>query len=183
MNSYIDVVLKPDAELREAELSSKVFTKFHKGLVALKTDQIGISFPKVRVKLGLVYRLHGNVDKLKELQELNWLGPLIGYCNVSDICPIPEIVQHRNVREIRSNLSSSKLRRLVTRGSIDKQGEKRYKIKMLSNSFDNPYLDILSSSTGQVYRKFFYFGEVQAEPIVGPFDSYGLSKSATIPWF
>jgi CRISPR-associated endonuclease Csy4 len=183
MNSYIDIVLKPDAELREAELSSKVFTKFHKGLVTLETNQIGISFPKVKVKLGLVYRLHGNEDKLIELQGLNWLGPLIGYCNVSGICPIPDVVQYRNIKERRSNLSSSKLRRLIARGSIDKDGEKRYKIKMLSNSFGNPYLDILSSSTGQVYRKFFNFGEVLAEPIVGTFDSYGLSKSATIPWF
>jgi CRISPR-associated endonuclease Csy4 len=183
MNSYLDIILKPDAELREAELSSKVFTKLHKGLVTLKTNQIGISFPEVKVKLGLIYRLHGDIDKLTELQELNWLGPLIGYCKVSDVLSIPNAVKYRNIKEKRSNLSSSTLRRLIARGSIDKDGEKRYKIKMLSNSFDNPYLDILSSSTGQVYRKFFEFGDILAEPVDGSFDSYGLSKDATIPWF
>ncbi|MGL5371771.1 MAG: type I-F CRISPR-associated endoribonuclease Cas6/Csy4, partial [Plesiomonas shigelloides] len=44
MDAYIDIRLMPDAEMREAELSSKVFTKFHKALVTLQSNKIGISF-------------------------------------------------------------------------------------------------------------------------------------------
>ncbi|MFK3863381.1 type I-F CRISPR-associated endoribonuclease Cas6/Csy4 [Pseudoalteromonas rhizosphaerae] len=183
MDSYIELRLQPDAEMREAELSSKVFTKFHKALVALSTNQIGISFPQVNVKLGRLFRIHGNADLLHDLQGLNWLGPLLGYCQSSNILPVPEQTQYRIISERRSNMSSAKLRRLITRGSINKDGEKRYKVKMLSQGFDNPYLDLFSSSTGQVHRKFFALSDIQAHSVDGEFDCYGLSKTATVPWF
>ena len=183
MDSFIDIQLKPDAEMREAELSSKVFTKFHKALVTLNTNQIGISFPLVNLKLGRMFRIHGNVSLLHDLQRLDWLGPLIGYCQIGVISPIPLQVHYRVISSKRSNLSKSKLNRLIARGSIDKEGEKRYKIKMLSQGFDNPYLDLFSSSTEQVYRKFFDLSSIHDQPVSGVFDSYGLSKTATIPWF
>jgi CRISPR-associated endonuclease Csy4 len=183
MDSYINIQLKPDAEMREAELSSKVFTKFHKALVALNSNNIGISFPQMKVKLGRLFRLHGQASALHDLQGLEWLGALSGYCQVSTVSAVPEQVQYRIVSVKRSNLSKAKLKRLITRGSIDKEGEKRYKVKMLSQGFDNPFLDLFSASTGQVHRKFFELSDIQTQPIEGEFDSYGLSKTATVPWF
>ncbi|MFT7009939.1 MAG: CRISPR-associated endonuclease Csy4 [Colwellia sp.] len=183
MNSFIDIQLKPDAEMREAELSSKVFTKFHKVLVQLNSNQIGISFPQANLKLGLLFRIHGDVSMLHDLQGLDWLGPLKGYCNESEIATVPTQVMYRVISVKKSNLSKSKLRRLISRNSIDKDGEKRYKVKMLSQGFDNPYLDLQSSSTGQIYRKFFEFSGIKDNPEHGSFDTYGLSKTATIPWF
>lgn len=183
MDSYIDIRIRPDAEMREAELSSKIFSKFHKALVTLKTNGVGISFPQVNVKLGRVFRIHGEASLLRDLQGLEWLGPLIGYCELSDILTVPGNTLYRVISDKRSNLSKAKLRRLIARGTIDKEGEKRYKMKMLSQGFDNPYLDLFSSSTEQVYRKFFEFSDLKDKPIGGKFDSYGLSKVATIPWF
>lgn len=183
MNSYIDIRLKPDAEMREAELSSKVFTKFHKALVTLNSHKIGISFPQMKLSLGQLFRIHGDASLLHDLQGLDWLGPLAGYCQVAAVSAVPDHVQYRIVSVKRSNLSKAKLKRLIARGSIDKDGEKRYKVKMLGQGFDNPYLDLFSSSTGQVYRRFFEFSDIQAHPIDGEFDSYGLSKTATVPWF
>ena len=183
MNCYIDIHLKPDAELKEADLSAKVYAKFHKALVTLNTNKIAISFPKVKHKLGLLYRLHGSETLLNDLQKLNWIGPLQGYCKISDITPIPKQVSYRIISVKRSNMSKAKLNRLIERGTIDKTGEKRYKIKMLSQGFDNPYLDLLSSSSGEVYRKFFEFSDIVNSPVDGMFDTYGLSKTATVPWF
>lgn len=183
MDSYIDIHLKPDAEMREAELSSKVFTKFHKALVTLSTNKIGISFPEINLKLGKLFRIHGNATELKNLQAVDWLGALSGYCQVGDILTVPAKVQYRKFTEKRCNMSNAKLRRLIARGNIDKDGERRYKVKMLSQGFANPYLDLFSSSTDQVYRKFFEFSEILESEISGDFDSYGLSKIATVPWF
>ncbi|WP_351122268.1 type I-F CRISPR-associated endoribonuclease Cas6/Csy4 [Shewanella sp. T24-MNA-CIBAN-0130] len=183
MNSYIDINLKPDAEMREAELSSKVFTKFHKALVSLNTNLIGISFPKAHLKLGRLFRIHGDASLLNDLHGIDWLGALVGYCQVGEITVVPEQVQYRVVSVKRSNLSKAKLKRLIARGSIDDDGKKRYKVKMLSQGFDNPYLDLLSSSTGQVHRKFFEFSDLQEQSANGDFDSYGLSNTATVPWF
>ncbi|SQH77673.1 putative CRISPR-associated endonuclease Cas6/Csy4 [Shewanella benthica] len=183
MDSYIDIQLKPDAEMREAELSSKVFTKFHKALVALNTNRIGISFPRVNLNLGRLFRIHGEASLLHDLQGLCWLGALSGYCRTGDVLKVPEAVKYRIISVKRSNLSKSKMNRLIARGSIDKDGEKRYKVKMLSQGFDNPYLDLFSSSTGQVHRKFFEFSDIKEKPMVGIFDTYGLSKTATVPCF
>lgn len=72
MNSYIDIRLKPDAEMREAELSSKVFTKFHKALVTLNSHKIGISFPQMKLSLGQLFRIHGDASLLHDLQ--GWIG-------------------------------------------------------------------------------------------------------------
>lgn len=80
-------------------------------------------------------------------------------------------------------MSKAKLERLKKRRSIDKDGIKRYKNEMFSQGFDNPYLDISSSSSGQFYRKFFEFGDLLDRPVEGEFDAYGLSKIATVPWF
>lgn len=183
MNFYIDIHLQPDSELKEAELSSKVYTKFHKALVKLGTKKIGISFPLANLKLGLLFRLHGDRSLLNDLQGLDWLGPLKGYCKVQEVKAIPDQVQYRLIYAKRSNMSKAKLKRLIDRGSIDEAGIKRYKAKMLSLGFDNPYLDLYSESRGQVYRKFFEFGEVTDTKIDGIFDSFGLSKTATVPWF
>ncbi|EKO3657856.1 type I-F CRISPR-associated endoribonuclease Cas6/Csy4 [Vibrio metschnikovii] len=40
-----------------------------------------------------------------------------------------------------------------------------------------------SGSTGQTYRNFFEFGEMQPLRVPGKFDSYGLSHTTTVPWF
>ena len=55
--------------------------------------------------------------------------------------------------------------------------------KYVLGAADNPYLDLFSGSTEQVHRKFFAFSDLKDKPIDGKFDSYGLSKVATIPWF
>lgn len=183
MDSYIDIQLKPDAEMREAELSSKVFTKFHKALVTLNTNQIGISFPQVHLKLGRLFRIHGEASLLNDLEGLAWLGSLSGYCQVGAIIAVPEQVQYRNISAKKSNMSNAKLRRLIKRGTLDQDGLKRYKVKMLSQGFEQPYLDLFSSSTGQIYRKFFDFSDLMSDPVEGVFDSYGLSRTATIQWF
>jgi len=46
-----------------------------------------------------------------------------------------------------------------------------------------PYLVVQSVSNGQWYRRYIKMGELTDEPILGKFDTFGLSKQATIPWF
>jgi len=183
MECYIDIGLKPDAEMRESPLMSLVYNKFHKALTKLKTEQIGVSFPKYQIKLGKVLRLHGDKTNLQNLQGLNWLGGIAGYCEMSDVKSVPADVKFRTVSRIRTNMSKSKLKRLKRRGSITPDEEKIYKAKMFSQGLANPYLDLESGSTGQKHRRFIHFGPLLDQPLEGKFDSYGLSKVATVPWF
>jgi len=183
MNYYINIHLKPDAEMRENVLLNKVYTKLHKALSTLQSTDIGVSFPKYRVKLGDVIRIHGSHQRLGELQALNWLGGLSGYCTVGDILPVPEQVQYRVVSRIQSNMTEAKLRRIIKRGSLSPENAKQYKAKMFSKGLDNPYLELQSSSNEHKYRRFIEFGDLLDAPVVGDFDSFGLSKTATLPWF
>lgn len=183
MDSYLEVTLKPDAEMRENVLLNKVYTKLHKALVTLNSDCIGVSFPKYQVLLGRVIRLHGNSAMLRDLTSLNWLGGLAGYCQVSEIQDVPKECQYRTISRIQSTMTQSKLKRLNKRGSISEAAVKTYKAKMLAKGLDNPYLELESSSNGHKHRRYLCFGEIKKDAVDGTFDQFGLSKTATVPWF
>lgn len=48
---------------------------------------------------------------------------------------------------------------------------------------DLPWLNLRSLSTGQSFRLFIRHGELLSAPVVGMFSTYGLSATATVPWF
>lgn len=183
MNYYIDIQLNPVTSLKESPLMNLVFTQFHRAIVKIKTDQIGVSFPLYNLKLGRLLRLHSDQHNLHDLQVLNWLDGLNEYCDISKIKNVPANTKHRIISRIRNNMTKSKLRRLKQRGSITADEEKAYKYKMFSQGLDNPYLDLESRSTGQNHRRFINFGPLLNEPVNGIFDSFGMSKVATVPWF
>jgi len=183
MKRYVEIVIKPDDEMRENVLLNKVYSKLHKALFELQTTDIGVSFPKYKVMLGDVLRLHGTEAKLTELQNTNWLGGLSGYCQVSGIQIIPDKVMHRTVSRIQANMTEAKLRRLIDRGTISTEETKHYKAKMFSQGLDNPYLELESTSNGHKHRRYLVFGDKITESITGEFDFFGLSKVATVPWF
>lgn len=183
MDHYIDIKIKPDAELREYFLLNMVYTKLHKALFTLKSTDIGVSFPNYKVKLGDVIRIHGNQTRLSELQDMNWLGDMNGYCEISEILAVPNNVKHMTVSRKQANMTQAKLRRLIKRDSITQKEAKQYKAKMLSQGMDNPYLEIDSASSGHKHRRYIQYSELYDVTVVGSFDSFGLSKQATIPWF
>ncbi len=183
MNHYIDIQLKPDAEMPENVLLNKVYAKFHKVLFDMKVSNIGVSFPKYHIKFGDLLRIHAGKPQLELLQEKNWLGGLLGYCEVSSISQIPNDISYRTISRKQTTMSPAKLRRLIKRGSISEADAKNYKAKMFTQSLDNPYLELESSSNGHKHRRFLEFGDLSDAPSLGKFDYFGLSKSAKIPWF
>ncbi len=184
MDSYIDLILRADEEVPLYFIRNKVFAKFHKALVDLKQTSIGVSFPKYKTKLGDVIRIHGDQPSLTALQQSNWLGGMIGYCEVSKILPVPEKIKgYRAISRIRPTMSNAKLQRLIKRGSISETATYDYREKMLRTGLENPYIELLSTSNGHKHRRYLQFGELKLKPIHGEFDQFGLSKTATVPWF
>lgn len=183
MDHYIDVTLKPDAEMRENVLLNKIYTKLHKALFDLEANSIGVSFPRYKVKLGDVLRIHGTQADLERLQGTNWIGGMSGYSDISSISAVPDEVSYRRISRKQTNMSPAKLRRLIKRGTISAEQVKDYSAKMYSQSLDNPYLEMESSSNEHKHRRFIEFSEISDEAIAGTFDHFGLSKQATIPWF
>jgi CRISPR-associated endonuclease Csy4 len=193
MELYLDIKIKPDDEIPIYFIRNKTFTKLHKALHDSQQTSIGVSFPNYKLKLGDTIRLHGDKASLQTLQGLNWLGGLSGYCEVSEVLAVPETIEgHRTVSRIQPTMTFAKLKKRIeyqkARGDLKtpkeiEAYEKQYKAKMYAESFDNPYLELQSSSTGNLYRLFINFGKLQSDPVEGEFNHFGLSKTATIPWF
>lgn len=176
MNYYFDIQIKYDNVLL-----NKVYTKFHKALYGKKT--IGISFPKYKITLGNILRVHGKAEELIDFLQKNWLHELKQNCKISQIKKIPSNVQYRIISRKHKKMMKSKLNRLIKRGTIPKNEINLYKEKMFKQGLTDPYLELKSGSNGYKYRRFIKFGELLKDPIIGEFDYFGLSKDATIPWF
>jgi CRISPR-associated endonuclease Csy4 len=159
MDHFIDITIKPDAEMRENVLLNKVYSKLHKALFSLKSSDIGVSFPRYKVSLGDVIHIHGTESRLFELQNTDWLGGLTGYCEATLIQAIPNDVTYRAISRIQANMTEAKLRRLINRGSISNEEIKRYKAKMFSQGLDNPYLELESVSNGHKHRRYLVLSE------------------------
>lgn len=184
MNYFVEIVINPDAEMRENVLLNKVYTKFHKALVSIKATDIGVSFPRYHVLLGRCLRIHGAQARLGEFQDLQWLGGLVGYCEVSNVMSIEgKEIQYRTVSRKQPKMTQAKLRRLMKRGSVSDDQYKQYRAYMFSQGIDNPYLELESSSNGHKHRRYIEFGDLRDSPVEGDFDQFGLSRVATIPWF
>ena len=125
MDYYTDIRILPDAEMQENVLLNKVYIKCHKALCDLNANDIGVSFPEYKIKLGRLLRIHGKVDRLTELQKKKWLGGLAGYCEISEIKAVPENTAFRVISRIQTTMSPAKYRRLLARGSITEKEQKK----------------------------------------------------------
>lgn len=170
--------------MRKNVLMNKVYSKLHKALFDMASNDIGISFPETKVLLGKLLRIHSTEKRLLELNHIKWLGGLSGYCECSNILPIPSSFENRKVSRWQSTMSESHLRRLIKRGSISDDEIKGYKAKMFASQMTAlPFLELESGSNGQFHRRYIQMGDAQKTPVTGDFDTFGLSKLATIPWF
>ncbi len=80
-------------------------------------------------------------------------------------------------------MSEAKLNRLIKRGSISQDETGQYRLKMSTKALDNPFLELKSVSNGHKHRRYLQFGELSEHATEGEFDHFGLSKTATVPWF
>lgn len=183
MDHFIDITLLPDPEFKATVLMNAVYSKLHKKLCEHHSTDIGVSFPDYKLTLGNILRIHGSDKGLGVLLRTGWLGGMIGYCKVGEVSPIPETADHRTVRRKQTTMSEAKLKRLLKRGSIKQDDTGQYRTKMSASGLDNPYLELVSGSNGQKHRRYIQFGDLTEKPIEGEFDSFGLSKTATVPWF
>ena len=190
MNHYIDIHLLPDTELLPHVLLDSLFAKLHKALVQLGPHSVGVSFPHHTNKyLGDVLRLHGSAADLASLQAFSWLGAMREMVQTSPIVAVPVTVQHRTVRRVQVQSSPERVKcRLVKRlmqreGIGEEQAQARIEVPQASK-LNDPFITLISSSTkGQQFRLFIRHDPVQAQAQTGHFNAYGLSSTATVPWF
>lgn len=187
MDHYLDLTLLPNPEIAQPHLMAALFGKLHLALVAQRSEYIGISFPGVqasRVWLGECLRLHGGQADLSALMAGDWLLAIRDYLKASAVQPAPSGARFRVVSRVQAKSNPERQRRRqVRRHGITADEALDRLPDSAAEKLDLPYIQLRSQSTGQHYRLFIRHGEVQQTATAGTFNAYGLSATATIPWF
>ncbi len=188
MDHYLDIKILPDPEFPAPILMNALFAKLHWLLVRLDTKTIGVSFPKVdqgHPNIGELMRLHGSAQGLEQLQSQSWLKGMRDHIEMSAITPVPDKAQHCRVKRVQVKSSVERLRRRYQKrhpGVTEKDAKGIYP-DAVEKRTPLPYLQLKSESTGQQFRLFLEHQAPQQQVVAGEFNSYGLSSTATIPWF
>ena len=187
MDAYLEIGLRPDPEFMPTTLMNALFSKLHRGLVEHGGQSIGVSFPEVGKNgrsLGERLRLHGSKADLEQLMALNWMVGMRDHATVNEITRVPAHAKPRVVRRVQAKSNPERLRRrLIARKGISPEQAIQAIPDGAAEMLKLPYLILTSQSTGQQFRLFVEHLAVQEHAVDGVFSAYGLSSTATIPWF
>ncbi|ELQ6020346.1 type I-F CRISPR-associated endoribonuclease Cas6/Csy4 [Cronobacter turicensis] len=184
MDYYQDIQVLPDPEFTQETLMAALFAKLHRALGARGKGDIGVSFPDAGIKPGARLRLHGLQPALAELEATRWRAGLQDYCQSSAILPVPQVQGWRTVSRVQVKSNPERLlRRSVRKGWLTEEEAQQRLSGLQEQQTALPWIQVKSLSSGQHYRLFIQHGALQPTPVSGTFSSYGLSASATIPWF
>lgn len=186
MDHHLDLRLFPDPEIAEAHLLNALADKLHLVLAELKSEDIGVCFPRFRIDppgLGNMVRLHSSRTSLTQLMSHAWLTGMRDHVEVGDIMPVPSSTGYRTVRRVQAKSSAERVRRRqMKRHGWTAQEAQELVPEAVARRLNLPFLNLRSRSTGQPFRLFIEQCPAQS-PTEGIFNAYGLSQSATIPWF
>ena len=200
MKYYLDIILLPDAEANLGFLWQKVFQQVHLALVDNKVadneSAVALSIVGYGDKtfpLGNKIRLlAASEDILQKLDMQRWLNRLSDYCHLSSIKSVPAGVQ-QHARFNRKNVKSAEKKAQRRAAHLAKPYNEvlAYLIEEgKSKECKLPFINVESQESKKqtaqgVSCQFLLFIEqvLFDEAVNGKFDCYGLSKTATVPWF
>jgi len=189
MRHYIDIHLLPDPELAPNQVLAALYGRLHLALVEQRSEHIAISFPGYcdepgKLGLGHCLRLIGPEADLAHLLAGRRLAGLLDHVRVSAVAEVPATAQHRSLRRVQAKSNPERIRRRQMKRHGLSEAEARQRIPDgLAQHLRLPYMALHSVSTGQNFRLYLRLGPITPTPTAGPFNAYGLSTQATIPWF
>lgn len=186
MNHYVDIQIRPDPEFPAPMLMGALVSKLHRALVELDADDIGISLPEHETDppLGHRLRLHASRVRLEELLARSWLHGMRDHIVMHDVAAVPANAEHRVVRRRQYKTNADRLRRRRMKRHNETYEQARLHIPdSVERRVRTPYVRVRSHSTGQAFCLFVEHGDHESEPRSGRFSTYGLSATATVPWF
>lgn len=208
MNFYQDLTLIDNSEVNLGYIWQKVYQQVHIALVengysnpdtAFKSSKIAVSFPAYADEgfpLGNKLRvLAPELELLNRLDIESWLSRLRDYVHISPIKDVPRSVKFICFRQKRvkgeKRLEHSlhkKAAHISERFGEDLESTlKELKKRYTFHKEELPYIHVESQTNktdGRNSRFKLFIEKVELkEPQYGTFDCYGLSKTATVPWF
>ncbi|MGC1509847.1 type I-F CRISPR-associated endoribonuclease Cas6/Csy4 [Ketobacter sp. MCCC 1A13808] len=183
MDHHIDIQVLPDPEFKETVLMNALYSKLHRILGQKAEGRIGVSFPNYDKTLGGLLRLHGTSQDLKRLMEEAWMTGLRDYCTTSEIQEIPGQHKHCIVKRVQAKSAHNKRSRSIRKGWLT-ESEAFTKIpETQQKALQLPFAQLRSLSNDNLMRVYIEHGSLKDQPMTGTYSSYGLSSSATVPWF
>lgn len=186
MSHYIDIFLRPDPEIATHQLMAALYAKLHLALVQLDSSALGVSFPGYAEKpasLGNQLRVFGPEADLHGLIALPWLGGLQDHLQTSAVTEVPLQAGYRRFSRVQAKSNPERLRRrqMKRHGLTEEEARARIPDSCLE-TLELPHVVLRSASTMQTFRLFIR-RETATGPVSGVFNAYGLSATATAPWF
>lgn len=187
MHPYIDIHLRSDPEFPAHVLMAALYAKLHRALVQARSSTIGVSFPGYVDQppgLGGTLRLFGPLDDLGRLMDSPWLQGMRDHTLVQAPAPVPASARHRALRRVQAKSSPERLRRRQMKRHGLTASEAQARIPdHAAEKLSLPFIELASGSTGQTFRLFLRLGPETETASDGAFNAYGLSSTATLPWF
>lgn len=187
LTHYLDIHLRPDPEFPASQLLAALYAKLHRALVQLGSDDLAVCLPGYADKplgLGQTLRILGRPERLAQLMALPWLTGMADHVQVRPSSPVPAHAVHRRLRRVQVQSSPERLRRrLMKRHDLTAaQALERIPDSPIQ-TVRLPFLSVQSSSSGQRFLMFLHLSPPEPAASVGTFNAYGLSTTASIPWF
>lgn len=185
LTHYLDIHLRPDPEFPASQLLSALYAKLHRALVELRSDDLAVSFPGYCDKgLGQALRILGSADRLGQLMALPWLSGMRDHTQVSIAAAVPADANHRQLSRVQAKSSPERLRRRqMKRHGLTAELARERVPDSAAESLKLPFLPVRSASTGQSFMLFLRLSPPCPHPVAGRYNAYGLSTTATVPWF
>lgn len=187
MDHYQELRLLPDPEFPTTLLLNALFAKLHRALVGLPESRPGVSFPDydaTRPGLGDRLRIHGSAVILDALADRHWLSGMRDHVVIGSVTATPATEQNVQVRRVQAKSSPERLRRrLMRRHGLSEEAALARQPERAGARLSLPWLEVRSTSTDQRFRLFIQQKVCSGPPIPGTFNPYGLSRTATLPWF
>lgn len=184
---YLDIQLRPDPEFPASQLLAALYAKLHRALVQLRAEDLAVSFPGYAEKpmgLGQTLRVLGTAERLGQLMALPWLSGMTDHVHVGSVAAVPADAAHRKLSRVQAKSSPERLRRRQMKRHCLTAEQARERIPdSAAESLKLPFLPVRSASTGQSFLLFLRLEPSSSAPVAGGFNAYGLSATATIPWF
>jgi CRISPR-associated endonuclease Csy4 len=181
---FVNIDLLNLQEFKQTTIMSLLVGRLHSALSEWKTSSIGISFPSAQINLGTRLRIHGSKQDLENLFSKDWLRPINDFIVISQLLPVPVNCRYKVVKRVQSKSNPERIyRRSVKNGKINPSQVKEILSNGKAKLLNLPYVELKSYSTGQNFKLFIEQGDSMEQPQKGDFSLYGLSNTATVPWF
>lgn len=186
MNNYITVSFEHCDDLPLAHQMASFYQSVHLFLADQKA-QLGVTFPEMETqsafRLGTKMRLHGESVTLASFVASSFLSRVRSPYTLSGIQDAPVGAVHRTIGRFQPKSTIQMRKRAMSRHNLTAEEAAARIPQESAQRSAKPFLDIHSFSTKQSFKLFFNIGEPKELPVEGQFNTYGLSNTATLPWF